>query len=466
MQQALRPVVRELSGDLLTPVGAYLRLRGRGPSFLLESGASAGGAARWSFAGAGPIEALRVEAGVATATDAGGTRALPGNPFQALGRRLEAWRATAVPGLPPFAGGAVGWVGYEMARHLEPATGLAAPPGPEALLWIFPEVVAFDHASSRLYLVSNGGSRRSLDALAVRLARPLPRAARRPAGSGRVRPLLGREAFVDGVRSLKAGIRAGDIFQAVLSAPFESETAVDPASVYRALRRLNPSPYLFLLEDGAQAWLGASPETLVRCEAGRLETRPIAGTRPRGAGPEEDAQRQRDLCASVKEGAEHLMLVDLGRNDLGRVAAPGSVRVAAFRSVERYSHVMHLVSIVTGRLAAGKTAWDALAACFPAGTVSGAPKIRAMSLLGALEAEPRGFYAGAVVYHDFHGNLDSAIAIRSLRMRRSGGRWVVRAQAGAGVVADSRPEAEWDEVNAKAAAALAAVRLAETGPKS
>ncbi len=453
MKGKMRPIVRELPGDLLTPVGAYLRLRGRGPSFLLESGASSGGAARWSFVGAGPAEALAVTGGVARA----GGRALPGNPFGALGRYLERLRASSIPGLPPFAGGAVGWVGYEMVRHLEPSTGLKAPAGPEARLWVFPDVVAFDHARSRIVLVSNGGSLKRLDALAARLAAPLRERPRRGRPAA-VRPLMSRAAYEAGVRRLKGHIRAGDIFQAVLSAPFETETAAAPADVYRALRRLNPSPYLFLLEDEGEAWLGASPETLVRCQDGILETRPIAGTRPRGTSAEEDARREKDLCASVKEGAEHLMLVDLGRNDIGRVAAPGSVRVPVFRSVERYSHVMHLVSTVTGRLAAGKTAWDALASCFPAGTVSGAPKIRAMSLLGGLEREPRGFYAGAVVYRDYHGNLDSAIAIRSLCMTRRGGRWLVRAQAGAGIVADSRPAAEWREVRAKAAAALAAVR--------
>ncbi|MBI3299631.1 MAG: anthranilate synthase component I family protein [Elusimicrobia bacterium] len=450
----MKPILRELPGDLLTPVGAYLRLRGKSPSFLLESGASSGGAARWSFLGTGPVETLTVKDGAARSSTEG---VLPGNPFMALGKRLAARRAADVPGLPPFAGGAVGWVGYEMMRHLEPKAGLKTPPGDEARLWVFPEVVAFDHARGRLLLVSNSGSRGALDALQRRLSSPV-REAKVSNTKTAVRGLMSAAAYQAGVRKIKEHIRAGDVFQAVLSAPFETSSSSSPAEVYRRLRRLNPSPYMFLLEDGPEAWLGASPETLVRCHQGNLETRPIAGTRPRGAGPEEDARRERDLKASVKEGAEHLMLVDLGRNDLGRVARPGSVRVPVFRSIERYSHVMHLVSTVTGRLGPGRTAWDALAAAFPAGTVSGAPKIRAMSILGGLESEPRGFYAGAVVYHDFHGNLDSAIAIRSLRMKRERAGWLVRAQAGAGIVADSRPAAEWAEVNAKAAAALAAVR--------
>ncbi|HBL17354.1 MAG: hypothetical protein A2X36_11100 [Elusimicrobia bacterium GWA2_69_24] len=456
----MKPLIRELPGDLLTPVAAYLRLRGRGASFLLESGASAGGAARWSFLGTGPMETLAVRGGEAVVRENGRERVIFGNPFAALGRRLAERSAALVPGLPPFAGGAVGWLGYEMARHLEPRAGLATPPGDEARLWVFPEVVAFDHARSRILLVSNLGSRRGLDALERRLSLPAraESAARRGAG---VRALMRRADYEAGVRRIKQHIRAGDIFQAVLSAPFETETSAGPAAVYRALRRLNPSPYMFLLEDGPEAWLGASPETLVRCRQGDLETRPIAGTRPRGAGPEADALRERDLRASVKEGAEHLMLVDLGRNDLGRVARPGTVRVPVFRSVERFSHVMHLVSTVTARLRRGRTAWDALSAAFPAGTVSGAPKIRAMAILGELEPEARGFYAGAVVYHDFHGNLDSAIAIRSLSMTRGPGGWRVRTQAGAGIVADSRPAAEWGEVKAKAAAALAAVRAAE-----
>lgn len=456
----MKPIIRELPGDLMTPVGAYLRLRGQGASFLLESGASAGGAARWSFLGAGPVETLAVRRGEAVVREKGRERVLSGNPFAALGRRLAERCAVDVPGLPPFAGGAVGWVGYEMVRHLEPRAGLKAPPGDEARLWVFPDVVAFDHARGRILLVSNDGSNKALDALECRLAKPAREENKNHRGSP-VRTLMRRTAFEAGVRRIKEHIRAGDIFQAVLSVPFETETSAGPAAVYRALRRLNPSPYMFLLEDGPEAWLGASPETLVRCHQGGLETRPIAGTRPRGAGPEEDARCERDLRASVKEGAEHLMLVDLGRNDLGRVARPGTVRVPVFRCVERFSHVMHLVSTVTGRLARGRTAWDALSAAFPAGTVSGAPKIRAMGILGGLEPEARGFYAGAVVYHDFHGNLDSAIAIRSLRMARGPKGWLVRAQAGAGIVADSRPAAEWGEVQAKAAAALAAVRAAE-----
>ena len=457
----MKPTIRELSGDLLTPVGAYLRLRRPGePSFLLESGASAGGAARWSFLGAGPAEELAVTDGRALVRTGRQERILPGTPFSAIKAYAAALRALPVPGLPPFAGGLVGWLGYEMARHLEPAAGLSAPGGDEARLWLFRDVVAYDHVRSRVVLVSNGGGKAALDAMARRLSAPLIKEKEAAARGNPVRPLMGRKVFEAGVRELKGRIRAGDIFQAVLSAPFETTSRKSPAAVYRALRRLNPSPYLFLLESADAAWLGASPETLVRCHEGSLETRPIAGTRPRGAGSEEDAARERELLASVKEGAEHLMLVDLGRNDVGRVAKPGSVRVPVYRSVERYSHVMHLVSTVTGRLAAGKSAWDALASCFPAGTVSGAPKIKAMSLLAGLERAPRGFYAGAVVYSDYHGNLDSAIAIRSLSMRRSGGGWTVRAQAGAGVVYDSRPAAEWREVNAKAAAALRALEAA------
>lgn len=459
--KTLEPIIRELPGDLLTPVGAYLRLRKAGePSFLLESGASAGGAARWSFLGAGPAEEVFVRGGRAAVRSGNKERVLPGAPFAALKAYAAALRAAPVPGLPPFAGGLVGWLGYEMVRHLEPTAGLKDPGGEEARLWLFRDVAAYDHVRGRVVLVTNGGGKPALDAMARRLAAPLIKEeAGRGAGAA-ARPLMSREAFEAGVRSLKGRIRAGDIFQAVLSAPFEAATRKSPSAVYRALRRLNPSPYLFLLEGPDAAWLGASPETLVRCHEGALETRPIAGTRPRGAGPEEDAARERELVASVKEGAEHLMLVDLGRNDIGRVAKPGSVRVPVYRSVERYSHVMHLVSTVTGRLAAGQSAWDALASCFPAGTVSGAPKIKAMSLLSGLEKDARGFYAGAVVYSDYHGNLDSAIAIRSLAMKRNASGWTVRAQAGAGVVFDSRPAAEWREVRAKAAAALRALEAA------
>jgi anthranilate synthase component 1 len=272
---------------------------------------------------------------------------------------------------------------------------------------------------------------------------------------------MGAKTFQDGVRALKSHIRAGDIFQAVLSDRFDMPLRTDSFSVYRSLRMINPSPYMFYIGGKNETVLGASPEMLVRVSNGEVETRPIAGTRPRGKTEQEDRKLETQLLASVKERAEHLMLVDLGRNDVGRVCVPGSVAVPTFMQVERYSHVMHIVSSVKGRLKRGAGPWDAFAACFPAGTVSGAPKIKAMELLGKLEREPRGLYAGAIVYNDFHGNLDSAIAIRSVSVRGKGARAVARVQAGAGIVADSRPAAELDEIRAKSNAMIQAVREAE-----
>ncbi|MBI5211412.1 MAG: anthranilate synthase component I family protein [Elusimicrobia bacterium] len=469
------PLVRELAADTLTPVAAFLRLaRGEDRSFLLESVEGGERVARYSFLGVRPAETLAVREGRALLRRPDGSESpLPGEPLEALGRRLARWRAPREPGLPRFCGGAVGWVGYELAGRLEPTARLRAAEGDEARLMVFQRAVAFDHARRRILLIANvapDGQRTdlafressdALDDLEERLGRPERPPVRGPGrGLGRQaqgpRTMLGDAAFLAGVARLKRHIRAGDIFQAVLSERFETPLRGHPFSVYRALRSLNPSPYMFYVASGDETVLGASPEMLVRVEDGTVETRPIAGTRPRGLDEREDARLEASLRASVKERAEHLMLVDLGRNDVGRVARPGSVRVGSFMEVERYSHVMHLVSSVTGRLKAGLTPWDAFGACFPAGTVTGAPKIRAMQLVAGLEPRPRGAYAGAVVYCDFQGNLDSCIAIRSLFVQ--GG--VARAQAGAGVVADSSPRRELAEVKSKAAAVLEAVRLA------
>jgi len=415
------------------------------------------------------METLRVRGGSAWSQRKGRRERLPGCPFQALGARLDAVRALPAPGLPPFCGGAVGHLGYEMSRYLEPSLALPPSDEDEACLMVFPDVAAFDHLRQKLLLIANvipgsGSVSRAccrasdaLDRMQARLEAPL-RAAPLPALKERVpaRVRLGGAAFQRGVRELKRDIRAGEIFQAVLSERFEFPLPGDPFGAYRGVRGLNPSPYMFYIAGGGEAVLGASPEMLVRVHGSEVETRPIAGTRPRGRDTVEEARLRRNLLGSVKEKAEHLMLVDLGRNDLGRVCRPGSVRVESFMQVERYSHVMHLVSSVRGRLRRGLSAWDAFGACFPAGTVTGAPKIRAMQLVAELEKAPRGFYAGAVVYRDFQGNLDSAIAIRSLAVRRRGGRALASVQAGAGIVADSRPEAELQEVRSKARAMLEA----------
>ena len=473
------PLVREMPADTLTPVAAFLRLDARrGPSFLLESVEGGERLARYSFLGTEPIETLTVENGEAVARDAlGREERLPGNPFFALGKRIAAYRAPVEPGLPRFCGGAVGTVGYEMVRYLEPSVRLAPAEDPEAKLHVFKNVVAFDHVRHRMLLIANviagrgasaGGAYRaacrSLDEMQRRLSRPRRESPRRPNGGSNgasETAALGRGPFAAGVERLKAHIRAGDIFQGVLSDRFETPLNCEPFAVYRALRAVNPSPYMFFLGDRDEAVLGASPEMLVRVEDGAVETRPIAGTRPRGRDEAEDLRLERNLLASVKERAEHVMLVDLGRSDVGRVARPGSVAVPSYMQIERYSHVMHLVSSVRGRLRRGITPWEAFAACFPAGTVSGAPKIRAMQLISEIELVPRGLYAGAVVYYGFGGTLDSAIAIRSLSVRRVAGKRWGRFQAGAGIVADSNAKREREELMNKSRAMREAIRLAQ-----
>jgi len=472
------PLTREIPADTLTPVAAFLRLaRPKEPAFLLESVEGGEQTARYSFLGARPFETLTVEGGAAHYQNGSAEGRLPGCPFRALGDRLHRYRSDPEPGLPPFCGGAVGNVGYEMIRHLEPSCGLAAPEGPEAKLMLFGDIAAFDQVRHRLLLISNvlytgkGSLQRAyrraqdaLDEMEYRIGRPEKVRTLKPVRTTKaLRPsaVMGRAAFLRNVRKLKSHIRAGDIFQAVLSDRFDIPLKARSFDVYRKLRTINPSPYMFYIGSEDDAVLGASPEMLVRVAGGQVETRPIAGTRPRGADAAEDRKFERQLLASTKERAEHLMLVDLGRNDVGRIARPGSVEVPSFMQVERYSHVMHIVSSVQGKLRRGASPWDAFAACFPAGTVTGAPKIRAMQLLADLEPEPRGLYAGAVVYHDFHGNLDSAIAIRSIKILGRGTRRRASVQAGAGIVADSRPEAELREIRAKAGAMLEAIRSAE-----
>ncbi len=470
---SVSPLIREIPGDLLTPVGAFMRLaKPSEEAFLLESVEGGERSSRYSILGARPFETIEIHPDGTRIRSASGVERLPGNPFLAAGAALRRRRALPDAGLPPFAGGAVGSLHYEAARYLEPTLG-PAPEGCSGRFHVFADVAVFDHVRRSILLIANalGPSRKeygravdSLDRMAARLASPSPALPRRMNGRPQAaapKSALGARAFLAGVKRLKREIRRGEIFQAVLSDSFEIPFSARPFDAYRSLRALNPAPYLFYLGKDDDAFLGASPETLVRVQNGMLETHPIAGTRPRGHDETSDLKFERQLLASVKEKAEHAMLVDLGRNDLGRVAAPGSVHVAEFMKVERYSHVMHLVSKVRAKLARGKTAWDALGACFPAGTVSGAPKIRAMQLLSEIEPAPRGRYAGAVVYHDFQGNLDSAISIRCLSAAGKPGRRVARTQAGAGIVADSRPAAELREIRAKAAAALAALRAAE-----
>ncbi|NOZ01831.1 MAG: anthranilate synthase component I [Deltaproteobacteria bacterium] len=482
------PLVRQFHADTLTPVGAFLRIRQPDePSFLLESVEGGEHFARYSFLGARPLETITVENGVAGFRRSDGEGVLEGCPFKALGERLERFRALDEPGLPRFCGGAVGHVGYEMVRYLEPSVDLKVPEGPEARLMVFGNVVAFDRLKHRVLLIASviadgSGSLKSaydkavdaLDDMEERLRRPpgAPSSLIDLAGDGTgafpdgpgLKGQMGAEAFMDGVRRLKRRIKAGDIFQAVLSEQFDVPLKADPFEVYRRLRAINPSPYMFFVGTRDDAVLGASPEMLVRVDGDKVQTRPIAGTRPRGADDAEDQRHERNLLASVKERAEHIMLVDLGRNDVGRVARPGTVRVPSLMQVERYSHVMHMVSSVQAVMRRGLSPWDAFAACFPAGTVSGAPKIRAMQLVSGIEPVPRGPYAGAVVYRDFRGNLDSCITIRSLSVKGRGDARRAVFQAGAGIVADSRPASELREIQSKAGAVLESIGLAQERP--
>ncbi len=463
-------LVRRLEGDLDTPVSAYLKLTGGAPatgfSFLLESVHGGEQPARYSFLGTAPRAVLR-----AAGADA--------DPLGALAAEARAGRLVLAPAqrgtLPPFVGGAVGFVGYEAVTRLEPVPPAAHDPHglPLALFGLYDVVVAFDHAYGLMQvigLVSLAGdvdaaydaAVAAMDAVAARLAGPLPPLAPGPADAlppevRAVRSNCTPDAYERMVAAGQELIAAGDIIQVVLSQRFSRRTIAAPFAVYRALRALNPSPYMFYLQLGDFQLIGASPEMLVQVRDGAIAMHPIAGTRPRGDSPAADAALAASLRADPKERAEHLMLVDLGRNDVGRVAAIGSVQVPILFEIEHYSHVMHLVSHVTGRLRPGLHAVDALRACFPAGTLSGAPKVRAMQIIADLEPDQRGPYGGAVGYLSAGGDLDMAITIRTIMLRDG----LATVQAGAGIVADSVPAAERRESENKARALVVALDRAE-----
>jgi anthranilate synthase component 1 len=470
------PLCRDIPADLLTPVLAYLRIApGARHPFLLESVEGGETVARYSFLGRDPSALVRsrVDGGAAEGGDAGAG----GGPLEALRRAVRPHRAVRLPDLPRFAGGAVGYLSYDVARLVErlPRRVPDALGAPDVLFGIYDTVLAFDHLKQRIQIVANirtgegreasprrlaeryRAARRRIEALERMLLRPVrvPRAGR--ARRGRWSASISETRYKETVRRAQEYIRAGDVFQVVLSQRFERRAAATPFAIYRALRRINPSPYMYFLDFGEVALAGASPEMLVRVEGDRIRTRPIAGTRPRGADETEDARLEEELRADPKERAEHVMLVDLGRNDLGRVSRAGSVAVGRFMEVERYSHVMHLVSEVAGRLRPDRDAFDGLLACFPAGTVSGAPKVRAMEIIEELETTRRGPYAGAVGYVDFSGTLDSCITIRTMVMKDG----VAHVQAGAGIVADSVPEREHRECVSKARALIDAIEGAE-----
>ena len=510
------PVTRRLLADGETPVGVYRKLAGeRTGTFLLESAEHGRVWSRYSFVGVRSVATLTERDGRAVWTgeppvlddalavvDVADTRAgvqpadgpparvqpadAAADPLTELGRTVAALHGPRVPDLPPLTGGMVGFLGYDAVRRLERLPELAKDDLrlPELAFLLVSDLAVLDHADGSVLLVANAilppgaddadvraayaDARARLDAMTADLAQPaassvatLDPAVPESYASGTDRP-----DFLAAVERIKEDIRAGEAFQVVLSQRFALPTTASALDVYRVLRVSNPSPYMYLLRfagdpatgDEPFDVVGSSPEALVKVNDGRAMLHPIAGTRPRGATPEEDAELAEQLLADPKERAEHLMLVDLGRNDLGRVSAPGSVEVVDFMSVERYSHVMHIVSTVVGRLAPGRTAFDVLTACFPAGTLSGAPKPRAMEIIEELEPTRRGLYGGAVGYLDFAGDLDTAIAIRTALLR--GGTAYV--QAGAGIVADSDPEAEDRECRNKAAAVLAAVAAAES----
>jgi anthranilate synthase component 1 len=473
------PVYKEILADLLTPVSAFLKIAEHSDyAFLLESVEGGERVARYSFLGKDPFLVLRARAGRTVEERGGETRELDEPFVAALRRVMSEYRSPYVADLPRFTGGAVGFFGYDAAPWFEPALGAAWRRYDDADLageeqagfMLFDTVLAFDHVKHRILVIANARINPDEDLESAyqfacarirfverELERSLSASSRGTGTPPAVRSNTERAAFEGAVRAAKERIACGDVYQVVLSQRFETSVGSDAFSVYRALRHVNPSPYMYFVRLAGLAIVGSSPEMLVRVEGRHVETHPIAGTRPRGHGDEEDLRLAEELKRDEKERAEHVMLVDLGRNDLGRVCEYGSVRVPQFMALERYSHVMHLVSRVEGRLAEDRDRLDALVACFPAGTVSGAPKIRAMEIIAELEPGPRGLYAGAIGYLDFAGNLDCCIAIRTVVIRDG----CARVQAGAGIVADSNPAAEYEESCDKARALLRAIELAQ-----
>ncbi len=477
------PVTRTLLADGETPLGVYRKLAADRPgTFLFESAENGRSWSRWSFVGVRSAAALTEVDGrpVWTGTPPAGLPGVgqpwEGDPMTALRETLAALQTEPLDGLPPLTGGMVGYLGYDAVRSLERLPELATDDLqlPDLVMLLATDLAALDHHEGTVTLIANAvnwddtpervdeaydDAVARLDAMTVQLCTP---AAASAAAFDRPEPEFVRrrtpQQHAAAIEAAKEAIRAGEAFQVVVSQRFEMTTDADPLDVYRVLRTTNPSPYMYLLRLDGFSIVGSSPESLVTVRDGTVTTHPIAGTRWRSADPDEDLLLEKDLLADDKERAEHLMLVDLGRNDIGRVCRPGSVHVVDFFHVERYSHVMHIVSTVIGRLADGRTAFDAVAACFPAGTLSGAPKPRAMALIEELEPTRRGVYGGVVGYLDFAGDADTAIAIRTAVIRDG----VAYVQAGGGIVADSDPVAEDRECLDKAGAVLAAIAIAGT----
>ncbi len=465
------PISRTIPADLETPVSAYLKIAQGDYSFLLESVQGGESLGRYSFIGTNPSTVIRMDNGTATRTrhGASASRAYT-DPLKVLEEEIARTDLAVMPGLPRFQGGAVGYLGYETVRYFEPRVPLPAEdalPVPEAIFMFTDSLVMFDHVKHSLTIIAYVSPHGDVDenyetAVAaiedinarLHTAVPTVRGTGRP---GEAQPSMTEAQHHAMVRAAKEYIAAGDIIQSVLGLRWSRPLGVHPYSVYRALRMINPSPYMFYLNLDDVQIVGASPEMLVRVEGAHATTRPIAGTRRRGGTPEEDAALAEELLADEKERAEHIMLVDLGRNDLGRVCRAGSVHVPTLMVVEEFSHVMHIVSQVEGELAPGKTAFDALRSCFPAGTLSGAPKVRAMEIISELEGTTRGPYGGAVGYFDYSGNMDMAITIRTMTVQDN----TAYIQAGGGIVADSDPEEEYQEVCNKAASTMRAIDVAE-----
>ena len=476
------PIFREIMADVETPVSAFLKIRNGGTGFILESVEGGERIARYSFIGAGSILDITMRDGIAEITSTNGVeRRAYSDPLLVIEEILAPYKSLMMPGLPlpRFLGGAVGYLSYETVRRWEGRVGKAGGPGrgmPEARFSLVDSLLVFDHVERTIKAVSHvhldsgdsledaySAASARVDALVSRLRAPLPPLplGGRPVEESTVDRCQSNttpERYRQIIEAAQEYIRAGDIFQVVLGQRVDLPTPAHPFTIYRALRTVNPSPYMFYLDFGDHQIVGASPELLVRLEDGIVTNHPIAGTRPRGATAVADAELAADLISDEKELAEHIMLVDLGRNDVGRVSKPGSVHVPKLMEIEHYSHVMHIVSNVEGEIQDGKNCYDALRACFPAGTVSGAPKVRAMEIIAELETDRRGPYAGAVGYIDFGGQMDTCIALRTLVIANG----VASMQAGGGVVADSTPDGEYAECYHKMRALLRAIELAES----
>lgn len=476
-QGNLIPVYKEILGDIETPVSALFKLD-RKPSFLLESVTGGEKWARYSFLGIDPALTITCYGRKAEIKDAGGTRYVEtSDPLAVVKDILSGFRPVPVEGLPRFSGGLVGYIGYDVVKCFErvPDTPKTAIEMPDVFLMLTDTILIFDNLRQTIKVVSNvhiedknigkayKNAEKRIDKIIKALrgnrhaAGNVSIAANRPVRSADFLSNFRKDDFLAAVEKAKDYVMSGDIVQVVLSQRFETRSDSNPFDIYRALRVINPSPYMYYLDIGDAQLVGSSPEILVRLEGDEITLRPIAGTRKRGGTEEEDKALEGDLKKDPKEIAEHIMLVDLGRNDVGRVAEIGSITVTELMAVERYSHVMHLVSNVTGRLSKGLDAFDVFRACFPAGTVSGAPKVRAMEIIDELEPTKRGPYAGAVGYFGYSGNLDMCITIRTLLIKNG----KIYVQAGAGIVADSVPESEYAETVNKATAMMKAINYLE-----